>query len=205
MDRATDNTGQPPITDYQYQYKKTDESFWSGITYFTGGATTVVINGLEAGKSYHVEVLANNDEGPGPWSPTGVGKTNSLPDFSGATAGLEVDENTWPGQNIGNPVIATDDDTGDTLTYTLEGTDKDSFQIVSNTGQIQTKATLDYEATASYSVTVKADDSNSGTATIDVTIDVTDVNETPEFDEEGATTRSIPENTAADTSIGGAS
>ena len=85
------------------------------------------------------------------------------------------------------------DDDSDPLAYTLEGTDKDSFQIVSNSGQIQTKATLDYEATSSYSVTVKANDSNGGTAAIDVTIDVTDVNEPPEFDEGEPATRSIPE------------
>ena len=68
------NTGRPLITDYQYQYKKTDDPDWSGQTHSTGGPATVVINSVEAGKSYDVQVRAINDEGPGAWSPTGVGE-----------------------------------------------------------------------------------------------------------------------------------
>ena len=70
------------------------------------------------------------------------------------------------------------DDDNDTLTYTLEGTDKDEFTIDSN-GQIKTKVgqSYDRETKASYSVTVKADDQNGGTDTIAVTINVTDVTE----------------------------
>ena len=56
--------------------------------------------------------------------------------------------------------------------------------------------TYDHESKSSYSVTVKADDNNGGTATIDVTITVADVNEPPEFDSATAT-REVPENTEA--------
>ena len=62
-------------------------------------------------------------------------------------------ENTPPGVNIGNPVSATDDDDdgednddiefGDTLTYSLSGTDAASFDIDASTGQLITKAPLD--------------------------------------------------------------
>ena len=63
--------------------------------------------------------------------------------------------------------------------YTLEGTDAGFFTIVGTTGQIQTKAaqTYDFEAKPSYSVTVKADDNNGGTATKAVTITLTNVEE----------------------------
>ena len=100
------------------------------------------------------------------------------------TASRTIAENTTTGVAIGAPVTATDPDTGDTLTYTLEGADLDSFDIDSASGQIQTKSgvTYDHEIKSSYSVTVKADDNNGGTATIDVTITVADVNEPPEFD-----------------------
>ena len=83
--------------------------------------------------------------------------------------------------SIGAAVSATDDD-NDTLNYTLEGTDAAKFGIVSTSGQIQTKAGERYshEAASSYSVTVKADDSNGGTATIDVTLNVGDVAEPPQ-------------------------
>ena len=82
--------------------------------------------------------------------------------------------------DIGAAVTAMDDD-NDTLSYTLEGTDKDSFTIDSGTGQIKTKvgSKYDREAKGSYSVTVKADDQNGGTDTITVTINVTNVEEKP--------------------------
>ena len=75
---------------------------------------------------------------------------------------------------------ATDDD-GHTLTYTLEGADAASFDILSTSGQIQTKTgvTYNHEATSTYTVIVKADDSNGGTDTVTVTITVTDVAEPP--------------------------
>ena len=101
---------------------------------------------------------------------------NELPGFSRTgPIVLSVDENTRPGQNIGDPVSATDED-NDRLTYTLEGMDPDYFNIVSTTGQIRTKSgvTYDYEITMSYSVTVKVDDGNGGTDTVEVTINVAD-------------------------------
>ena len=201
---APDNTGRPAITHYQYQYKKDTEPDWSGATFTTSGPTaSVTIVTLDAGTSYDVEVRAINDEGPGPWSDTGTGSTNSPPDFSSATAELEVVENTVVATSVGIPVTATDGDL-DTLAYTLEGTDAISFQIVSASGQIETKSgvTYDHEANPSYTVTVKADDSNGGTDTIEVTITVTDVNEAPAFDDVSPTTRSIAENTGTGVDIG---
>ena len=141
--------------------------------------------------------------GPGHPTPTGTGQdptastqavqaANRPPEFDSATATREVPENTEAGENIGAPVTANDPDTGDTPAYTLEGADLDSFDIDSASGQIQTKSgvTYDHEVKSSYSVTVKADDNNGGTATIDVTITVTDVNEPPE-----STASRIAENT----------
>ena len=106
--------------------------------------------------------------------------TNEAPEFPATTATRTVAENTGTGQDIGAPVAADDANTGDTLTYTLDGTDAGSFEIVSTNGQIKTKAGViyDYEAAKnSYEVTVKADDYNGGTDTIDVTIDITNVDE----------------------------
>ena len=105
---------------------------------------------------------------------------NNPPAFSADTAARSVAENTAAGQNVGAALTATDDD-GHTLTYTLEGADAASFDILSTSGQIQTKAgvTYNHEATSTYTVIVKADDSNGGTDTVTVTITVTDVNEPP--------------------------
>ena len=48
----------------------------------------------------------------------------------------------WPSAT---PVTAADPDNGDTLTYTLEGADADSFGIDSASGQIQTKSGVTYD------------------------------------------------------------
>ena len=80
---------------------------------------------------------------------------------------------------IGTPVAATDAD-NDTLSYALSGTDAASFDIGMSTGQLMTKAALDYESKMTYMVTVNANDGNGGTDSIDVTINVTDVDETTE-------------------------
>ena len=105
---------------------------------------------------------------------------NNPPAFSGTTAARSVAENTAAGQNVGAALTATDADS-DTLTYTLEGTDAASFDIVSGSGQIRTRTgvTYNHEAKSTYTVVVKADDGNGGTDTVTVTIAVTDVDEPP--------------------------
>ena len=111
-----------------------------------------------------------------------------------AIAKREVAENTDSGKTVGSPVVATDDN-GDTLTYTLTdadgGTDGDSasFGIDWGTGQILTKGDLDYEVEPTYTVVVRATDPtgipsvedavSENSATVTVTITVTDVNDAP--------------------------
>ena len=149
-----------------------------------------------------------NETPPPPPQPT-----NNAPVFTdGTNTTRSVAENTTAGQNIGSAVAATDAD-NDVLTYTLGGTDADSFSIVSTSGQLQTNAALDYETKKSYSVTVSVSDGNDGSDSIDVTINVTDVNEDPPppppptnnapvFTDGTNTTRSVAENTAAGQNIG---
>ena len=88
--------------------------------------------------------------------------------------------------NGGDPFEATDPNADDELTYTLGGPDASSFDISSveaTEGQITVGAgtKLDFETKATYMVTVIATDSFGVTASIDVTINVTDVNEGPEI------------------------
>ena len=110
---------------------------------------------------------------------TAAAVSNNAPVFPSGTITRSVAENTASGQNVGSPVAATDTDTGDTLTYSLEGTDGGSFTIVGASGQIQTSAALNHEAKSSYSVTVKVNDGTVN-ATKAVTISVTDVAEPPD-------------------------
>ena len=104
--------------------------------------------------------------------------TNNPPVFTeGTTAARSIAENTVAGTNIGTPVAAIDEDISDRLAYTLIGADAASFAIVSRTGQLQTKAALDFETTTSYSVKITVSDGENGTDTINVTINVIDVYE----------------------------
>ena len=90
-----------------------------------------------------------------------------------------VAENTAAGRSIGVPVGATDPDAGDLLTYRLAGADADLFDLDERTGQLRTRAALDHEATPSLSVVVTATDPGLLSATVTVTVTVSDVDEAP--------------------------
>ena len=173
----------PPITHYRLQYNVVGNS--NSIDHEDppkGNADrSAVITGLTAGTRYEVRVRAHSVEGHSDWSRSGTGSPNPdvenrKPAFSTRSFTFSVDENTSPGSDVGSLVAALDPD-GDTLTYALEGVDADSFDIVvSNAaGQIQTKADLNHEDKASYSVAVRARDGRGGTDAVNVTIRVTDV------------------------------
>ena len=129
-----------------------------------------------------------------------VVKRNNAPVFTNGTSTTRsIEENTVRDTNIGTPVAATDADE-DTLTYTLSGTDAASFSIISTSGQLRTKAALNYEVKNSYSVTITVSDGNGGSDSITVTINITDQdpasNNAPVFDEGDSTTRSVDKGTS---------
>ena len=110
---------------------------------------------------------------------------NQAPQFPTTENGMRsVDENTAAEMDIGMPVAAADPE-NDPLTYALGGTDADSFEIVASSGQLRTKASLNYEAQSSYSVTVSVHDGKDAQgdprtavdATITVTVAVGNVDE----------------------------
>ena len=110
-----------------------------------------------------------------------VSDVNEAPTFPAATATRSIAEDTAAEQAIGPPVTATDDD-NDLLTYSLDPASEPFFAIDDRTGQVRTKAELDYETTDSYRVTVSVSDGKDDAgnpdlvpdATIDVTVTVTD-------------------------------
>ena len=100
---------------------------------------------------------------------------NAAPQFvdrSGRTS-RRVAENTEPGQSIGTPVSAFDDD-DNLLIYTLRGADAAFFGVTRSNGQLLTKAPLDYEVRNSYSLEMVATDPSGASDRILVTVDVTD-------------------------------
>ena len=116
------------------------------------------------------------------------------------TATREVEENTEADaaddlanaddvvtDNVDSAVVAEDPDpNADPLIYTLSGADAGSFRVRDN-GQIEVAAgaKLDYEMKDTYMVTLTAEDSFGASASIMVTIMVTDVDEPPEISEGG--------------------
>ena len=149
-----------------------------------------------------------------------------FPDQDPTTSGDQSDEasrsiaeNTKADQSIGAPVTAGDSN-GDLLLYSMSGPDADSFKISRSTGQLTTKAALDFESKATYMVVVNATDPSGAQDSILVTINVTDEddaaditqvtdpvepeepeNNAPEFAAASAA-RSVAENTAAGMPVG---
>ena len=200
--------------------RSSDQNTWTTI----GGATSPSYTPVAGDVGSYLRATATYTDGEGPGktaqasTANAVVVANSAPTFrEGAATTRSIEENKAPGSNIGAAVAATDADPTDTLTYSLSGTDASSFGIVSGSGQLQTKAALDYETKRIYAVTVEVSDDNGGSAIISVTITVTDVadtssppggggggavNRSPVFIEGARTTRQVAENTAAATGIG---
>ncbi len=206
-------TGKPAITDYDVQYRKHGESSWTDAS-FTGTGTSTTLSSLTASKSYEVQVRATNDEGTSDWSDSGTAITD------GNAVTRSIAENSAAGTAVGAAVTASSNPNDYTLTHSLGGTDAGKFTIESGSGQIKVKTgtNLDYETKTSYSVTVtvaaavaqsegansqSVSPNNPGNYVIPVTINVTDVNEAPEFTGSTAT-RSIAENSAVGTNVGAA-
>ena len=169
---------------YTYQWIRVDGGTETNIASATASTYTLVA--ADQGTTIKVTVSFTDDASnaetltSAATADVAAAVPNNPPAFSADTAARSVAENTAAGQNVGGALTATDADS-DTLTYTLEGADAASFDIVSGSGQIRTKAgvTYNHEAKSTYTVIVKADDGKAGTATVTVTITVTDVDEPP--------------------------
>ena len=142
------------------------------------GNTGVHMSWLAPGKS-EITVTASDGFGDGTASDSFMVTVEHMVDRS-------VAENSPPGTNVGNPVTGTPAES-ETLTYTLSGDSR--FTIDETTGQISVAdgASLDYEATRSYTVTVNVTDGQDGEGNADpaidgaveLTINVTDMAEPP--------------------------
>ena len=177
---APDRNGGPPLTGYDVEYRQDSSGGWTAWPH-DGIGTNTTITELMAHTDYQVRVRALNGEAPSDWSPPGSGRTNNTtPAFESATTTRSFPENTPPGQDIGEPLTATDADS-DKLTYSLEGPDAAAFNLDPDTGQLRTQAavTYDHEVRDSYFVTVRATDPLGTSDTIIVAVGVMDVDEKP--------------------------
>ncbi len=177
---APANTG-PAINDYDVQYS--DGGAFDDWPH-TGPGTTATLTGLSADTPYEVQVLARSDEGESLWSESVDARTvaNQAPRFNeGTSTTRRFGENTTGTNDIGNPVTATDSD-GGTLDYGLAGSDAAHFDLDASDGQLETRSgrTYDYEEQARYEVTVRVEDGQGGSNTIEVTVNLRDEPEPPE-------------------------
>ena len=187
---ATLNDPDSGVTGDTWQWSKS--MTMDGTFMDISGATSMMYTPADADAGYYlkVEVMYTDVHGEqmAEVTTTMAVTANRAPAFADAAATREVAENTAAGMNIGDPVSATDLD-GDTLTYALGGDDMAHFDINTATGQLMTKTVLDYEMprgqamsetnTNAYMVTITATDPDGESDSIGVTINVTDVDESP--------------------------
>ena len=177
-----------------------------------GGLRANVQFDYETRSSYEVVVTASDPYGlsDSVTLTIRVSDVNEAPEFPSSETGVRrVVENTPSGVNIGDPVRADDDD-NDTLTYSLDATSAASFDIDEFSGQLQTKAALDFEDKSRYTVTVSVRDSMDANGdadevtddTITVTIQVANLNEAPVFTPIAPDLHNVDENTVAGRNIG---
>ena len=146
------------------------------------GDLEAAIGGLTGGVKYDVQVRATNRAGSGDWSTPATGTTgsNSAPQFADTRPQLTVPENSPAQTRVGDPLQATDAD-GDSLMYTLTGSDLFEIDIAQGQITVAEGAVLNHEAAPSHSVMVTVSDPRDATDTDALTILVSDVNEAPEF------------------------
>ncbi|MCP4117586.1 MAG: tandem-95 repeat protein [Desulfobacteraceae bacterium] len=94
-------------------------------------------------------------------------------------AGNTVAENANFGDPVGITALATDQDPGDTVTYSLTDDAGGRFAIDSGTGIVTVAGNLDYDTAASHTISVKAESSDGSTSFQDFTINITQVSPPP--------------------------
>ena len=163
-----------PSDTLTYSLRGTDATSFD-IESTSGQLKTKTPLNYETKRVYRVTVAADDGSLEGTIEVTiNVTDVNEAPVFATDSTTRSIPEGTSANQNIGTPVLATDEDAGDTLTYTLIGTDAASFSIESTSGLLKTKTSLNHETKSTYRVIVIATDKESLTDFISVTINVLD-------------------------------
>ena len=169
-----------------------DPDFTANITYTlsgNGSENFEVIDGqlklkdgiaanYEVLNSYSLTITATDDSSytKSTTYPFDVTDVNEAPTAI-ALSGTTINENI-AGAVIGD-LTTTDEDTGDSHTYTLSGNDADSFEVVDGQLKLKDGVSANYEAQNSYTVTVTATDSGGLSTSEDFTITINDVNDAP--------------------------
>ena len=169
------------LVTWSWERSTSRTSGWAAVS----GAASASYPTVDADANYYLRATASYDDGAGdgksasavsanPVRAPAPGNTN--PSFTPAPDTRTVDENERAGTNVGAPFVATDADS-DRLSYFLSGRDAAAFEINSSSGQLRTRAVLDYEVQQIYAVDVTATDPSGGSDEVTVTISVGNVQE----------------------------
>lgn len=160
--------------------------YGAGSSFFSLHPSTGVISltaALDYEESFQYTLTIRVSDGRGGLATTSltvsVNNVNDPPVFQGTPFTTTVSENVPDGTSV-LQIKATDEDSSDTLSYSLSGTNSSHFQVSSSTGLILTAQEPDYEVLNYYSLTVSVSD---GTTTVSqpLTITVADANDSPVF------------------------
>lgn len=168
---------------YEVQYQLGADADWVALPEVTPTSTTFSpVAGLRCGTSYAFRIRAHGDgvtyipdwgaeSEPVTQAVTAANSTcNRAPVFDAASYTFTLSDGTSTDSAVGT-VTATDEDTGDTLTYAITGgNDAGKFALDGSTGALTVAGTLDYATTPAYALTVTVSDGNGGTATATVDI-----------------------------------
>ena len=166
---ATLEDGDDPITNLSWQWSRSSSEPIEGAT-----SDSYIATGDDVGRYLRVTATYQDNRSVDPMDPTNItektvtavlrtriGDTkpeaNTQPEFAESTDTRNIASGAAAGRSIGARVSATDAD-GDVLTYMLRGGAADKFDIDAATGQLRTKAALDYEEEDTYTVSVSVHD-----------------------------------------------
>ncbi len=169
----------------------------------TGALTVAGALDYETADDYSLTVTASDAAGHTATADVAITVTDVAyaPVFGATSYAWSVAEDAATGAALGT-VSATDPEGGAVAYALTAGNDAGAFAIDAGTGALTVAGALDYETTASYSLTVTASSSGGkATATVPVTVTVTNVDEAPVF---GATSYAfrVAEDAALGTTIG---
>ncbi len=162
---------------------------------------------FEATESYSLTATATNDVGNGTPVAVTINVTNVVdlaPTLTAPLVPYTVPENAALGEVVGNIVIESDDLASTNTTIALTGTGNENFEVVndSSTWKIKVKASLDFEATESYSLTTTATNDVGNGTPVAVTINVTNVLDLAPTLTEPSVPYTVPENAAVGDVVG---
>ena len=133
-----------------------------------------------------------------------VDDTGSAPTFTQASASINVDENS---ASTIYTAQATDADSGDTLSYSISGTDSSLFAIEPSSGELAFNTAPDFESPSdngkdnTYDLAITATDTIGKSANQDLAITILNLNDNPPQFVLSANSFDVAENTTAITTV----